>query len=243
MVLICWSANPVFIEVGSALFPFLSSQSRIPVLPAWRHGTAMGLCVSHPSVCCPLTSLLPHLLCLLIQKISGFGFFPWTMQVSCLKREETQPTNNTFPTLTKIKKTTKNKGTLTRVFSVWLFSIQSPRSFCSSWILLNWLQSFQTCWCRALSCKAEPSQCSAIQLPRFCYAVFAVCVLQPLECYRTSCNIEKLYFGRHFCSPGKSVSLLPAEINFFSPLLASLFFFKLSNITSSIFLIFLTQGR
>lgn len=61
-------------------------------------------------------------------------------------------------------------------------------------------------------------------------------------CYRTSCNIEKLYFGRHFCSPGKSVSLLPAEINFSPPLLASLFFFKLSDITSSIFLIFLTQG-
>lgn len=36
--------------------------------------------------------------------------------------------------------------------------------------------------------------------------------------YRAPCNIEKLYFGRHFCSRGKSLSLLPAEINFFPPL-------------------------
>lgn len=40
VVLISLSSNPVFSKIRSALFPFLCSQSRSPVLLAWRHGTA-----------------------------------------------------------------------------------------------------------------------------------------------------------------------------------------------------------
>lgn len=80
-----------------------------------------------------LTALLPHLFCSLIQKMSGFGFFPRTMQVCGLKNEGKKPTQPTTPYTHQNKKAYQKQ----RYFNLWSSSIQSPRGFCSSWILLN----------------------------------------------------------------------------------------------------------
>lgn len=51
-------------------------------------------------------------------------------------------------------------------------------------------------------------------------------------CVAEVCDIDKLCFAGHFCSLGKSLSLLLVEVDFFFPfpLLALLLFFELSNI-------------
>lgn len=99
VVLISLSSNPVFSKIRSALFPFLCSQSRSPVLLAWRHGTAWDFVFHILSLYCSVTSLLPHLFCSLIQVMSGFGLFPRTMQVCGLKKEGKKSNQPTTPSL------------------------------------------------------------------------------------------------------------------------------------------------